>query len=162
MYSNGLAVRNIGSDNLKIRLYRGATSSKWQDMGEARLTVSNPPSGMRHASSLDHGVLKRITVIKAQSEDDEPIEQNEHGRTSKRDKEVVVWLDIVLGSRNFLKYGRNGIAFEIWEDIRGDDGVVGVVPKQGGVSGTSRKWMFQTRRAGDCVWILGLVGGYEV
>ena len=162
MYSNGLAVRNIGSDNLKIRLYRGATSSKWQDMGEARLSVTSPPPSMRHASSLNHGIPKRITVVQAQREDDLPIDlQEDPAGSSKRRSDAVVWLDVVLGSRNFMKYGRNGIAFEIWEDIKGDDGVVGGIPAVGGASGRSRKWMFQTQRTGDCLWILGLVGGYE-
>jgi hypothetical protein len=155
MYSNGLAVRNIGSENLKIRLYRGATNSKWQDMGEALLTVSAPLPGMHHASSLNHGTPKRIFVIKAQPEDD----GDESGSSSKRYKEAVVWLDVVLGSRNFMKLGRNGIAFEIWEDIRGDDGLLGSAPAVGGVAGRTRKWMFQTQRAGDCVWIYNLVGG---
>lgn len=157
MYSNGLAVRNIGSENLKIRLYRGATSSKWQDMGEALLTVGNPLPGQRHASSLNHGVPKRIFVVKAHPEDDKSGEDD--GNSSKKKKEAVIWLDVVLGSRNFMKYGRNGIAFQIWEDITGDDGMLGGVPAIGGVSGRTRKWMFQTQRAGDCVWIYNLVGG---
>jgi hypothetical protein len=151
LYSNGLAVRNIGSENLNIRLYRGATHSKWQDLGEAQLTISIPPPGMHHASSLYHGVPKRITVVKAPTDDDQD--------SIMSGQDPIVWLDVVLGSMNFMKYGRNGIAFEIWEEIRGDDGIIGGAPAIGGVSGRTRKWMFQTQRAGDCIWIYGLVGG---
>lgn len=160
MYSTGLTVRNIGSENLKVRLYKGATNSKWKDMGEALLTVSNPLPGMRPSSNLYNGVPKRIVVVKAGTEDQEQGEPEQNRPSGKKSKPAVIWLDVVLGSMNFTRCGRNGIAFQIWEDIRGDDGMLGSVPAVGGVAGRTRRWMFQTQRAGDCIWIHGLVGGY--
>jgi hypothetical protein len=141
-YSTGVAVRDLGHENLKIRLYALETATRWNDLGAARLTVTSPPPGMRQASALNHGVEKRIVVTR------KPL-------SNETSDGQVVLLDVVLGAQCFSKIGRTGICVNVWEDIMGASGVM---PAVGGVSGRTRKWLFQTGRAGDCEWIFGLVG----
>jgi hypothetical protein len=141
-YSTGVTVRDLGHENLKIRLYALETATRWNDLGAARLTVTSPPPGMRQASALNHGVEKRIIVTR------KPL-------SNETSDGQVVLLDVVLGAQCFSKIGRTGICVNVWEDIMGESGVM---PAVGGVSGRTRKWLFQTGRAGDCDWIFGLVG----
>ncbi|KAL2075009.1 hypothetical protein VTL71DRAFT_8789 [Oculimacula yallundae] len=137
MFSNGVTVRDLGWQDLKIRLYIGLPGNKWDDRGGARLTVTAPPPGMRQASALDHGPEKRITITHRASDEGPP----------------NVLLDCVLGAKCFSKLGQRGVVASIWEDIVGDDGTVGTMRATGGVSGRVRKWCFQMARAGDCEWI---------
>lgn len=137
MFSNGITVRDLGWQDLKIRLYIGLPGNKWDDRGGARLTVTAPPPGMRQASALDHGPEKRITITQRAIDVGNP----------------QVLLDCVLGAKCFSKLGQRGVVASIWEDIVGDDGTVGIMRATGGVSGKMRKWCFQTARAGDCEWI---------
>ncbi|KAH6702065.1 hypothetical protein BKA61DRAFT_495027 [Leptodontidium sp. MPI-SDFR-AT-0119] len=137
MFSNGITVRDLGWQDLKIRLYIGLPGNKWDDRGGARLTVTAPPPGMRQASALDHGPEKRITIT--------------HKASDEADPKII--LDCVLGAKCFSKLGQRGVVASIWEDIVGDDGTVGAMRATGGVSGKMRKWCFQTARAGDCEWI---------
>ncbi|KAK0100473.1 hypothetical protein ONS96_007749 [Cadophora gregata f. sp. sojae] len=137
MFSNGITVRDLGWQDLKIRLYIGLPGNKWDDRGGARLTVTAPPPGMRQASALDHGPEKRITITQRVLDVGNP----------------QVLLDCVLGAKCFSKLGQRGVVASIWEDIVGDDGTVGIMRATGGVSGKMRKWCFQTARAGDCEWI---------
>jgi hypothetical protein len=98
---------------------------------------------MRQASALYHGIEKRIIVTRKPSD--------------RQPGPPIVLLDVVLGSGCFSKVGRTGIAINVWEDIVGDNGEVGMVGRAGGVSGRTRKWMFQCGCAGDANWIFGLV-----
>lgn len=145
-YSISGAPRNLGSENLKIRLYQLVSQgSKWNDMGSARLTVTVPPPGMRQASSLDTGIQRRIIVTrKRQGEKDGKEEQ-------------AVLIDVVLGANCYSMLGRTGVAVNIWEDIRGDDGRLGVAGAYGGVSATTRKYLFQNACAAGANWIYGLL-----
>ncbi|KAK6585742.1 hypothetical protein PZA11_002469 [Diplocarpon coronariae] len=137
--SSGITMRDLGWEDIKIRLYVGLPSNKWDDRGVAYLTVTSPPPGMHQASSLDNGPQKRITV------------------TQKRGNDYPVCrLDCVLGAECFSKLGYTGVIANVWQDIRGDDGVEGFIGARGGVSGRVRKWCFQTSRAGDCDWIYSL------
>ncbi|RDW84716.1 hypothetical protein BP6252_02306 [Coleophoma cylindrospora] len=138
---------NLGNENLKIRLYCLETSSKWNDIGAARLTVTQPPPGMRQASSLYHGIEKRVIVTRKALDSDK----------KKGQDGPVVLLDVVLGSGCFSKIGRTGIAVNVWEDVMGDNGEVGTVGAVGGVSGRTRKWMLQCGSAVEANWIFGLV-----
>lgn len=142
MFSNGVTVRDLGWQDLKIRLYIGLPNNKWDDRGGARLTVTSPPPGMRQASSLDQGPQKRITITQKVGGDEKA--------------ESILLLDCVLGAECFSKLGQRGVIANVWEDVRGDDGTVGVMAATGGVSGRVRKWCFQTARAGDCEWIFAL------
>jgi hypothetical protein len=141
MTSTAAAAR-LGNNNLKIRLYQLVTSASWDDMGAARLDITVPLPGQRQRSCLNNGIERRVVVrVKA--------------KKGVVDEGIVV-LDEVLGSGCFSKVGRTGIAVNVWEDIKGDNGEVGMVAKVGGVSGRTRKWLFQTGSAAECEWIFGL------
>jgi hypothetical protein len=152
----------FGSSNLKIRLYHLETSSKWNELGNAFLTVSQPPRGMRQASSLYHGIEKRIIVTKRPGPK-RGFNLKDVGSGSPKGEEGSdpqhVLLDVVLGGQCFSRLGVVGIAMNVWEDIMGDNGEVGTVGAVGGVSGRTRKWLFQCASAAEATWIFALVGG---
>lgn len=171
---------NLGSSNLKVRAYR-LEMKKWNDLGAARVTVTTPPPGMRQASSLYTGPERRIVVVSKHAAKKEaevlekekghtinkptPIEVINGMATANENKEASinpqmgVILDAVLGSACFSRVGVVGIVVNVWEDIVGDDGRVGVAPGVGGVSGRTRKWMLQCGSAMEARWIFGLLGG---
>jgi len=154
-------VISFGSSNLKIRLYLNVTPSKWNDFGGAFLTVTHPPRGMRQASSLYHGVEKRIIVTKKQGIK-QTLAKKIHGSGSPKSEEpgaADVILDVVLGGACFSRQGVVGIVMNVWEDIRGDNGEVGKVAAIGGVSGRTRRWMFHFASAAETAWAFSLVGG---
>jgi hypothetical protein len=154
-------VVSFGSSDLKIRLYLNVTPSKWSDLGGGFLTVTHPPRGMRSASSLYHGVEKRIIVTKKQSTK-RTLSRKLQGSGSPKGEEpgaVQVILDVVLGGACFSRQGVVGIVMNVWEDIRGDNGEVGKVAAIGGVSGRTRRWMFHFASAAETAWVFSLVGG---
>lgn len=119
-----------GITNTKCRLYeRDSFTSKWRDMGAARLSIMLPePSasqptmrqGKGSPGMRDPTQEKRI-VIEAKSSG-EPL------------------LDVTLGESSFERVARTGIAVSVWEDIVGP-GIPGAV---GGVSGAkARMYMIQ-------------------
>ncbi|KAI9646113.1 hypothetical protein NHQ30_005553 [Ciborinia camelliae] len=136
---------NLTSDNLKIRLYYLETRSKWQDCGNARLTVTTPPPGMRQACSVDQGIERRIIVTRKAMKPENP------------DEKVEVLLDVVLGANCFSMIGNKGITCNVWEDVVGPNGEVGMVGAIGRVSGRTRKWCLQTGSVPEANWIYSLV-----
>jgi hypothetical protein len=154
-------VVSLGSSNLKIRLYIHETVTKWNEIGTAFLTVTHPPPGMRQASSLYHGVEKRIIVTKRQhtKQGFGKKLQGSGSPTSEQPDSTQVILDVVVGGGCFSRLGVVGIVMNVWEDIVGDNGEVGVVAAVGGVSGRTRKWMFHCASAAETTWIFSLVGG---
>ena len=159
---------NLGSENLKIRLYVLATQSKWDDQGAARLTITAPPRGMRQASSLYNGLEKRVLVTRkpligfsptSQSPELDTISEDRESKNEKKEKDKpnVVLLDVILGANCFSRIGNNGIACNVWEDVMGDNGEVGMIGAYGGVSGRTRKWLFDTGNKRDADWIFGLL-----
>jgi hypothetical protein len=154
-------IASLGSSNLKIRLYIHETVSKWNEIGTAFLTVTHPPRGMRQASSLYHGVEKRIIVTKKQGTN-RALSNKIQGPGSPNVEEpdsAQVILDVVVGGGCFSRLGVVGIVMNVWEDIVGDNGEVGMVAAVGGVSGRTRKWMFHCASAAETTWIFSLVGG---
>lgn len=133
---------DLGNEDLEVRLYSLETSSRWDDKGQAMLTISQPLPGMRQASFLNNGAEKRVTLSL---------------KVGKRDGGAsLVVLDEVLGSNCFSKMGRTGIVINVWVDIRGDGGEIGRIGRSGGVSGRTRKWLIQTRSSREAAWIYGL------
>jgi len=133
-------VASLGNKNIKIRLYMLANSTSWDDKGPARLDITLPPPGMKQRSSLNTGIERRIVV-----------RLNAH-----KGEEGVVLIDEVLGAGCFQQMSRTGIAVNVWEDITGDNGEVGRVGRTGGLSGRTRKWLFQTGSAAERNWIYSL------
>lgn len=139
--SNSKYLANMGSENIKVRLYSLEHHKRWDDKGEASITFSHPPPGMRQALSINNGVENRVTVVI---------------KGGKREAGGYIMIDEVLGANCFGKLGRTGVIFTVWEDIRGDGGEIGRIGRSGGVSGRTRKWLFQTNSAREAAWIYGL------
>jgi hypothetical protein len=123
-----------GITNTKCRLYeRDSFSSKWRDMGSARLSIMlpdplTPQSTMRQGKGSpgmrDPSQEKRILV------------------SGKSNGETL--LDVTLGESCFERVARSGIAVSVWEDVVGPGGRVGTVGAHGGVSGAkARVFMIQ-------------------
>lgn len=136
---------NLTSENLKIRLYYLETRSKWQDCGNARLTVTEPPPGMRQACAVDQGIERRILVTRKAMKPENP------------DEKVEVLLDVVLGANCFSMIGNKGVTCNIWEDVVGPNGEIGMVGAIGRVSGRTRKWCLQAGSVPEASWIYSLV-----
>jgi hypothetical protein len=154
-------VASLGASDLRIRLYLLETSSRWNELGNAFLTVVHPPRGMRQASSLYNGTEKRVIVIKKQGTK-HTLNDKVTGSGSPRGEgheNAQVLLDVVLGAGCFSRLGVVGIAVNVWEDVVGDNGQIGTVGAVGGVSGRTRKWLFQCASAAEATWIFALVGG---
>jgi hypothetical protein len=66
-------------------------------------------------------------------------------------------LDAVLGSGCFSALGTRGIVCGIWEEVKGADGVVGMVPENGATGGNVQRWCFQFASATEANWVLSLV-----
>lgn len=123
----------IGLSNAKIRLYVRETASKWRDLGSARLSIMPPTSPL-------------------QSPDGGP-EKVRRGPTGRADEKRIVingktkgevLLDVQLGEHCFERTARTGIAVNVWEDVVGPNGEVGMVGAIGGVGGgRSRVYMIQ-------------------
>ena len=158
-YSSGI-LANRGSENMKIRLYELHSSSKWNDLGPACLTVTTPAPGMRQASSLYHGIERRIIVTRKATPSIFSINALANlagsGNTRANDDNNYVFLDIILGAACFSKVGRTGVCANVWEDIAGPNGEVGMVGATGGVAGRTRKWLFQTGGQSDANWVFSL------
>lgn len=130
------------ADEMKIRVYMAVSHKKWEDYGNCTLKITRPPPGMRQELRLYHGMEKRIIVTSA----------------SKKEGETdLIVLDVVLGSGCFSKLGSKGIVLNVWEDLRDQEGNVGVVPAQGGLSGRVKKWCFQCKTSAEAAWIISLV-----
>jgi hypothetical protein len=122
---------------------------------------------MRQASSLYNGLEKRVLVTRkaivtfspSRDPDLETIsEEGDKGEERREgEKPNVVLLDVILGANCFSRIGNNGIACNIWEDVIGDNGEVGMIGAYGGVSGRTRKWLFDTGNKRDADWIFGLL-----
>lgn len=138
-----------GITNTKVRLYERETSTKWRDMGGARLTIllpdpadflaDSPASVRRSPGQRDPSQEKRIVV------------------TGKKDGTTL--LDVTLSETCFERVARSGIAVSVWEDIVGADGVAGRAANTGGVMGSrARVFMVQMRSERECAFCFSLLG----
>ncbi|EHK96637.1 hypothetical protein M7I_7616 [Glarea lozoyensis 74030] len=140
--SGGANIADLGSENIRVRLYQLATTSKWEDKRYAYLTVTPPPPGRRPNSTLRHGIEKHIIVTR-----------REHNH---RDGPGEVIIDEVLGANCFQMVGVKGVMVTIWDDIRGPNGEIGQIGASGGVAGRQRKFLFQTSWVAHANWIFGI------
>lgn len=132
----------MDAENIRVRLHLLISSTKWEDCGNCILKISRPPPGWHQALLADHGLEKRITVLSVSKKDDE---------------EPKVLLDAVLGSGCFSAMGSRGIVCGIWEEVKGADGVIGMVPDKGSPGGKIKKWCFQLGTAAEANWVLRMV-----
>lgn len=142
----------MGITNTKCRLYERETLKKWRDMGSARLTIMLPspnPSAPGSPSTNPNSLQRAPGQRDAQQERRILI-------TSKKD---TVLLDVTLSESCFERVARSGIAVSVWEDLVGEDGVVGAVGKTGGVSGArARVYMIQMKSEREAAWCFGMLG----
>lgn len=140
--NSGQAV-DLGSANIKIKLHHLTISHRWDDQKTCFLTVCPPPPGRKQSSTLQQGLEKHIIVTRREHDHPEGPGQ--------------VLVDEVVGAHCFQMVGIKGVMVTIWDDIRDESGVVGMVGKEGGVSGRQRKYLFQVRFTAHANWIFGLV-----
>ncbi|CAG8972284.1 hypothetical protein HYALB_00001682 [Hymenoscyphus albidus] len=140
--TNTAQLTDLGSSNIKIRLHQ-QIRNRWCDQKYAYLTVTPPPPGRRSNSTLPQGLEKHIIVTR-----------REHDHA---DGPGQVLIDEVVGAHCFVMLGNKGVMVCIWDDIKGPNGEVGMVGKEGGVSGSQRKYCFQSRFSPHANWIFALV-----
>ena len=117
----------MGITNTKIRLYIRESTTKWRDLGHARLTIMLPPrrdtSGP--ADPRITGLEKRVLVC---------------------GKKGNAMLDVTLGESCFERVARTGIAVSVWTEGIGSNGEVGYAAATGGVvSSKSTVYMIQMK-----------------
>ncbi|KAF2740830.1 hypothetical protein EJ04DRAFT_482141 [Polyplosphaeria fusca] len=136
-----------GITNTKCRLYeRDTLSSRWRDMGAARLTIMLPdPSTPQTPMRLGKGSPGMR----------DPMQEKRIIITGK--KKDATLLDATLSESCFERIARSGIAVSVWEDI-GPDGA-GTVGAVGGVSGAkARVFMIQMKSERECAYSYSLLG----
>lgn len=140
--NSGRGPSSFGTEDLKIRLHLLVAAAKWEDFGNCKLSIQRPPPGWRQALRADHGMEKRVTVTTI---------------PRKNSEKPKVLLDAVLGSGCFTAMGSRGIVCGVWEEMKDDNGVVGVVPATGPTGGNIKKWCFQCASVAEASWVLRLV-----
>ncbi|KAK5656188.1 hypothetical protein OQA88_4948 [Cercophora sp. LCS_1] len=141
-WSTGLAKPFSPDHPLEIRCHLNVQNNRWADKGDCVLHISRPPPGVRQELRLNHGMEKRIIVTHA---------------TKKAAENPVILLDAVLGSKCFSMLGTKGIMCSVWENLRDEDGNVGVAPATGALAGKVTKWCFQCKSVQQADWIMHLV-----
>ncbi|KAL2025176.1 hypothetical protein VTK56DRAFT_178 [Thermocarpiscus australiensis] len=141
-WSNGLAKPFSPDKPLEIRCHLNVNNNRWLDKGDCVLHISRPPPGVRQELPLYHGLEKRVIVTHA---------------TRKAGDRPLILLDAVLGSKCFSMLGTKGVMCSVWENLRDEEGNVGVVPKTGAVAGRVTKWCFQCKSTQQAQWIMGLL-----
>ncbi|KAF2659999.1 hypothetical protein K491DRAFT_621709 [Lophiostoma macrostomum CBS 122681] len=137
-----------GITNTKCRLYeREISSSKWRDMGSARLTIMLP----------DLSIVSAMRQGKGSPGMRDPSQEKRIVITGKAKGETM--LDVTLSESCFERVARSGIAVSVWEDVVGADGRVGTVGAVGGVSGArARVFMIQMKSERECAFSFSLLG----
>lgn len=181
MFNGQTADGSLGLSNCKIRLYLRETTTKWADLGSARLTIMRPggaapkpgaPAPVEtgssvpiehsgHETTTGHGIGMKSSAGYA----------SPGNKVSASDKRIVVlgnpkhagaakdgqWktlLDVTLGETCFERVARTGIAVSVWENFEG-----GMVAKQGGVNaGRVRVYMMQFKNDADTAYTYSIVG----
>ncbi|KAH7128269.1 hypothetical protein B0J11DRAFT_578501 [Dendryphion nanum] len=137
-----------GITNTKCRLYeRDTFSSKWRDMGAARLTIMLP----------DPSSTSNIRQGKGSPGMRDPTQEKRIVISGKKMEEIL--LDVTLNESCFERIARLGIAVSVWEDIVGPNGELVAAPKTGGVGGArARVFMIQMKTERECAYSFSLLG----
>ncbi|KAL2152368.1 hypothetical protein VTH82DRAFT_5552 [Thermothelomyces myriococcoides] len=141
-WSTGFAKQFSPDQPLEIRCHLNVQNNRWLDKGDCILHISRPPPGVRQELSLYHGLEKRIIVTHA---------------TKKNADRPLILLDAVLGSKCFSMLGSKGIMCSVWENLRDEEGNVGVAPRSGAIAGKVTKWCFQCKTGQQAAWIMQLL-----
>ncbi|KAK4226877.1 hypothetical protein QBC38DRAFT_214513 [Podospora fimiseda] len=141
-WSNGLSKPFSPDQPLEIRCHLNVQNNRWLDKGDCILHITRPPPGVKQELQLYHGLEKRVIVTK---------------QNKKTGDKPVIMLDAVLGSKCFSMLGRKGVMCSVWEQLRDEDGNVGVAPANGALSGKVTKWCFQCKNFQQAEWIMKMV-----
>ncbi|KAK0635721.1 hypothetical protein B0T17DRAFT_587122 [Bombardia bombarda] len=141
-WSIGLGKPFSPDQPLEIRCHLNVQNNRWSDKGDCILVIRRPPPGVRQELALYHGMEKRVIVTHA---------------TKKTGDRPLILLDAVLGSKCFSMIGTKGIMCSVWENLRDEDGNVGVAPRNGALSGKITKWCFQCKNVQQADWIMKMV-----
>lgn len=170
----------IGLSNAKIRLYVRESTTRWRDMGAARLTImpvtpksSRPGTSGSMKLSTDDEITTGVPYMKKDSGDflDESVPEGASTPTPAaspqrvmmtQEKRILihgktrneVLLDVCLGESSFERVARTGIAISVWEDHTG-----GAIQQKGGVTpGSFKVYMIQMKTEAEAAYTFGLVG----
>lgn len=143
-WSNGLAKPFSPDGALEIRCHLNVQHNRWLDKGDCVLHVSRPPPGVRQELPLYGGLEKRVIVTHA-------------SKKAGGESSPLILLDAVLGSKCFSMLGRKGVMCSVWENLRDEEGRVGVAPRQGAIAGRVTKWCFQCKSMQQAEWIMRLL-----
>lgn len=132
----------LGTTDLKIRLHRLVKHHKWEDRGNCLLDIMRPDPNAPQQLRPYHGRSKRIVV---------------RSIPKKRGEEPSIVVDLTVGSSCFSTLGNTGVVINVWEEMRDEDGNIGVVPAQGGLSGGVVRWCLQCPNVAQWMWIMNLV-----
>jgi hypothetical protein len=172
----------IGLSNAKIRLYVRESTTRWRDMGAARLTImpvtpkssrpgtagslASPPASSPDANDATPDIATGEALDDAM---DEPIPDGVSTPTPAasprraavaQEKRILIngktageiLLDACLGESSFERVARTGIAISVWEDHQG------VLHKGGVIGGSFRVYMIQMKSEAEAAYTFGLVG----
>lgn len=165
------AIRNsggIGLSNAKIRLYVRESTTKWRDLGPARLTImpATPRSLSRPGTAENN--TDEVSAAAATAADGTNPPPPIGGSTSPRrpilpqEKRIIIrgktagetLLDVCLGESSFERVARTGIAVSVWEEHEG-----GNIAEKGGVTGGAfRVYMIQMKSEAEAAYTFSLVG----
>ncbi|KAK4148254.1 uncharacterized protein C8A04DRAFT_8704 [Dichotomopilus funicola] len=141
-WTSGFAKTFSPDQPLEIRCHLNVQNNRWLDKGDCILNISRPPPGVRQELPLYNGLEKRIIVTHA---------------TKKNADRPLILLDAVLGSKCFSLLGSKGVMCSVWENLRDEEGNVGVAPKSGAIAGKVTKWCFQCKSMQQAGWIMQLL-----
>ncbi|KAK4163521.1 hypothetical protein QBC43DRAFT_56541 [Cladorrhinum sp. PSN259] len=148
-WTNGLSKPFSPDQPLEIRCHLNVQNNRWLDKGDCILHITRPPPGVKQELQLYHGLEKRVIVTKQTKS-----KKNAEG---EEENKPVILLDAVLGSKCFSMLGRKGVMCSVWEQLRDEDGNVGVAPANGALSGKVTKWCFQCKNFQQAEWIMKMV-----
>jgi hypothetical protein len=141
-WSAGFAKPFSPDQPLEIRCHLNVQNNRWLDKGDCILHISRPPPGVRQELPLYNGLEKRVIVTHA---------------TKKNADRPLILLDAVLGSKCFSLLGSKGVMCSVWENLRDEEGNVGVAPRNGAIAGKVTKWCFQCKSMQQAGWIMQLL-----
>ncbi|KAL3707447.1 hypothetical protein TMatcc_005426 [Talaromyces marneffei ATCC 18224] len=170
----------IGLSNAKIRLYVRESTTRWRDMGAARLTIMpvTPRSSRPGTAGSTKAPAEDIDSNEPSNPERDPDEFVDEHRaeglriptpaaslrrvTMSQEKRILiqgktageVLLNVCLGESSFERVARTGIAISVWENHSG-----GTIQHKGGVTGGAfRIFMIQMKTEAEAAYTFGLVG----
>ncbi|KAM7215106.1 hypothetical protein V8F06_009500 [Rhypophila decipiens] len=147
-WSNGLAKpwSPEPGQPLEIRCHF-FVNNRWDDKGNCTLHIKRPTPGTHQELTLNHGMEKRVIVTTIPKK----------SMMGEEKEKPLILLDAVLGSKSFAMIGSRGVMCSVFENLRDEDGRVGVAPRSGALAGRVARWCFQCKNNLQAAWIIQVV-----